>query len=44
MSQNQSGSGGEEENSQLVPGINPYNPDRAARSLSLFSSAIFSVI
>jgi hypothetical protein len=31
--QNRSGRGGEEKNSQLPPGIEPYNPDRPARSL-----------
>jgi hypothetical protein len=30
--QNRSGRGGEEKNSQFPPGIEPYNPDRPARS------------
>jgi hypothetical protein len=31
--QSRSGRGAEEENSQFPPGIEPYNPDRPARSL-----------
>jgi hypothetical protein len=34
--QNRSGRGGEENNSQLPPGIEPWNPDRPARSPALY--------
>jgi hypothetical protein len=33
--QSRSGRGGEEKNSQLPPGIEPYNPDRPAHSPAL---------
>jgi hypothetical protein len=35
-SQSLSGRGGEEKNSQPPPGIEPYNPDRPARSPALY--------
>jgi hypothetical protein len=34
--QSRSGRGGEEKNSQPPPGIEPYNPDRPARSPALY--------
>jgi hypothetical protein len=34
--QSRSGRGGEEKNSQPAPGIEPWNPDRPARSLALY--------
>jgi hypothetical protein len=34
--QNRSGRGGEEKNSQIAPGIEPYNPDRPARIPALY--------
>jgi hypothetical protein len=34
--QSRSGRGGEEKNSQPPPGVEPYNPDRPARSPALY--------
>jgi hypothetical protein len=42
--QSRSGHGGEEKNSQPPPGIEPWNPDRPARSPVVISTELSKII